>query len=161
MSMPDLQTQIANTLLPPDPTEPLKAEIAALKAELAATKNELWTVKIHPNPENAWEVVLAKLIEARGDTFHDGHDTGACIARVRELVTNDTDACWTPDREYAFWVTYRVKVSGTVVAATEDDARDHIHDHLPNPVLPNYIPSTLSDVDVYDVEIDHLDVEVP
>ena len=135
---PELANTIVATLLPPDPTEVLKKEIADLKKQLLIANNQIWEAKNNPDLSRAWSVVIVDLVEnTRGDTHHHNYDDDDIRQRVASLVENDTHDCWSPDREYSFSMTMQITLRGNIYGNSEDSVREWIEEHLPSYKLTN------------------------
>lgn len=153
-----LQHTITSTLLPPDPTIALKEQIAKHKIELHDLRYQLSVAKSRPELPAAYNVVLQDLVaSARGDEWHESFDQDALKIRLHELVKEDTDECWSPERRFDITITYITTVQLVGYAKDEDAMREYAVDNVPDLKLgPNY--STL-EVEDFTYNLDDLQID--
>lgn len=127
----DLTQAVAATLIDPQARiDAMTQELKKRDTRIQFLQDALATARTFD--ERLDEVIRELYSRAKGEPCPDEADVTEMFERVVDLVTKDDDEVWTPEREFSVTIKYEVRVTGTVIAKTEAEAKRLVEEDLPD-----------------------------
>lgn len=153
---PDLTQSLTATLIDPQARiDALTQELKKRDTRILFLQDALATARTFD--ERLDEVMRELYSRAKGEPCPDEADVTEMFERVVDLVTDDDDEVWTPEREFSVTIKYEVRVTGTVIAKTLAEAKERVEEDLPEFRVQD--DGALSNADIEEADVEYVEVE--